>query len=125
MHGPAWVSLIRRIPTELHEFLALVLNGGVEVLVNNILRLERDFMVVRGRMAGSMDTGRVTVVPFDQIIYLGVNKKMMEAEAQGFLRNPAPGHASLSAPVVEEAAAPAEDVSEENFMPEPPAAAPA
>jgi hypothetical protein len=39
-------------------------------------------MILRGRMAGSADEGRVIIMPFDQVTYLAFNKMMPEAELQ-------------------------------------------
>jgi hypothetical protein len=119
MQGPAWVSLFRRIPAELHDTLVLVLNTGAEVVVNSIIRLERDFALLRGRMAGTMDAGRVTIVPFDQIVYVAVNKKMKEDEAQTFLGKPVRVRVEAPEPEAEEDL---EEVVDEEFLPETPAA---
>jgi hypothetical protein len=98
MLGPAWVSLLRRVPADMHGTLAFVLTTGAEVVVQSIVRLEHDFIIVRGRMAGSMDTGRVVVVPLDQINFLAFNKKMTEVEAHAFLAKalPLPGEAAAA-----------------------------
>jgi hypothetical protein len=121
MQGPAWVSLFRRLPVELHEFLILVLNSGAEVVLNSIVRLEREFLVARGRMAGSMDAGRITIVPFDQIIYVAINKKITEPEGEALLTKPQPLPAGLQQAGDEDLPV-EEEVAVENLMPEPPPA---
>jgi len=88
MQGPAWIALFRRIPPELHEVFALVLTTGVEILLSSIIRLERDFAVIRGRMSGSMDAGRIIIVPFDQINFLAINKKVTEPDAAAIFDKP-------------------------------------
>lgn len=118
MQNPAWVALLRRFPVELHDSLALVLNTGAEIVLQSIPRIEREFVVVRGRMAGSLDAARIVIVPFDQIVYLAINKRMTEAEAQTFLGKPQ----ALPA-VPEEAEEPLlQEVAEEDVVSEVPAA---
>jgi hypothetical protein len=91
MQGPAWLSLLRRLPPALHEGLIIVTTNSAEIVAQSILRAERDLLVIRGRMSGSQDTGRVIFVPFDQINYIGLGKKPAEAEIQAILAKPVPG----------------------------------
>jgi hypothetical protein len=95
MLGPAWIALLRRVPPSHHDALALVMNTGIEIALQAIVRLERDFVVVRGRMTGSMDTGRIMILPFDQVNYLAFNKILSESDINALLG--APG--SLTSPV--------------------------
>ncbi len=122
MQGLAWVSLLRRIPAELHGTLALVLTTGAEVVIQSIIRLERDFIIVRGRMAGSMDAGRVVIVPLDQVNFLTVNKKMTEVEANSFLIKPQSLSGDETAELPPEGAAPADDGDDGNLLPTAPVA---
>src|SRR5262245_9444517 len=94
MQGPAWLSLLRRLPTALHDGLIIVTSNCAEIVVQSIVRAERDFLVIRGRMSGSQDTGRTVFVPFDQINYIGLAKKPSEAEVQAFLAKPVAGVAA-------------------------------
>ena len=64
---------------------------------------ETGLVMVRGRMAGSQDAGRVIFVPFDQINFMTVNKKMTEVETQNMLGPALPLEMAAPAP----AAAPA------------------
>src|SRR5205085_2679930 len=80
MQGPGWVSVLRRIPPQHHDNLVVVTATGMEIMIRAIVRLEEEFVILRGRMAGSTDAGRVLVLPFDQINYLGFNKTMTEVD---------------------------------------------
>ena len=91
MQGPTWLSLLRRLPPALHEGLIIVTSNGAEIVVQSILRAERELLVIRGRMSGSQDTGRVIFVPFDQINYVGLSKKPQDAEIHAILAKPVPG----------------------------------
>ncbi len=116
MQGPAWLSLLRRLPTALHDGLIIVTSNAAEIVVQSIVRAERDFLVIRGRMSGSQDTGRIVFVPFDQINYLGLAKKPSEAEVQAFLAKPVAGLPAEAAGG--SGAAPAAAAEVEAFVPE-------
>jgi hypothetical protein len=90
MHGQAWIALIRRIPARLHDALALTLVTGSEIVIQDILRLDPDYVILRGRMAGSTDAGRVVVMPYDQIVNLVFTKRMTEPEVQSIFGQASP-----------------------------------
>ncbi|HYT90513.1 MAG TPA: hypothetical protein VEL76_17535 [Gemmataceae bacterium] len=129
MQGPSWVALFGRIPPLLQDSLMIVTINGSEIVPQAIVRLECDYVVLRGRMAGSQDTGRLMFVPYDQINYVGLTKKLSDAETQALLGKPgttvqfiengepvpdtpvaeapeAPAAAEAAAPPVEQAAPP-------------------
>jgi hypothetical protein len=80
MTGQAWVELVRRIPATYHDCMVVLLGTGAEIVLQTVVLMEEEYMVVRGRTAGSTDNGRVFVVPFDQIEYLGFNRRITEPE---------------------------------------------
>ncbi len=80
MQSSAWIVLLRRIPPEQHDTLAIVTTIGIEINVQGILRTEEEHVVIRGRLAGTTDTGRVFFVPYNQINYLGFQKEVKEAQ---------------------------------------------
>jgi hypothetical protein len=82
MQGSGWLSVLSRIPAQKHDCLIIVTNTGAEIVLREIVRVENDFMILRGRMAGSTDEGRVIIMPFDQVTYFAFNKMMPEAELQ-------------------------------------------
>jgi hypothetical protein len=82
MQGPSWIALLERIPAKLHDSLALTLVTGEEILMQSVLRLESDFGIIRGRMSGSTDAGRVLIVPYDQIVNMAFTKRMLVADVQ-------------------------------------------
>lgn len=105
MHAAAWTALFRRIPVELHDSLALVTNTTLEILVQSILRLEDDYLILRGRVAGTSDAGRIILVPFDQLTFVGCNKRMMDPEVEALFGaehfpapDPEPAQATTEAP---------------------------
>lgn len=83
MQSNSWVSLFRRIPVNLHNTLAVSVITGSEIVLQDILRIEAEFLIVRGRLAGTNDTGRVVILPYANIINLSFTKRMTEQEVQG------------------------------------------
>ncbi len=90
MHGPAWIGLLRKFPAALHDGMVLVMTNSAEVIVQAIVRAERDYLVIRGRNSGSTDAGRVMCVPFDQISFVTLTKRVSEAELQIILNKSGP-----------------------------------
>jgi hypothetical protein len=107
MQGASWIALFERIPAKLHDTLALTLVTGAEILMQSLLRLESDFAILRGRMSGSTDAGRVIVLPYHQIVNLAFMKRMLEPEVEAIFGEilESGGETGGQAPATEEAAA--------------------
>jgi hypothetical protein len=103
MQNAAWMALWRRLPPDQHDQLMVVTAIGTEIAIQNILRIEEDFVVIRGRLAGSSDTGRVFFIPYNQINYAGFQKAIKEDEFNALFGENEPPAAA--APVPEAAAA--------------------
>jgi hypothetical protein len=80
MQSCVWVALLRHIPAEQHDQYVLVTSGGNEIAVQGLLRIEMEFVVVKGRLAGSQDAGRVFFVPYSQIDYFGTFKPVKDSD---------------------------------------------
>jgi hypothetical protein len=78
MQGASWISLFRRIPGNLHDGLALTLITGGEVVVQKFIKLDPDVVILRGRMAGTQDSGRVVIVPYCQLIAINFTRRLSE-----------------------------------------------
>lgn len=76
----AWIAVFRRIPVNLHDALALGITTGAEIVVQKIVKLEPEFMMIRGRLAGTQDAGRVVFIPYAQLTFLAVQRAMSDAE---------------------------------------------
>jgi hypothetical protein len=108
MHSSAWVALLRFVPADQQNQLVLVTTGGTEIAMQCILRIDHEFMALKGRLAGSQDAGRVFFVPYSQIDYIGFAGEVKESafhEMFGGLIVPAPPgvgvngyHAPLAVP---------------------------
>jgi hypothetical protein len=80
MQTSVWTALLRRIPLELHDSLAIVTTAGIDINVQDLLRIQEDHLVVRGRLAGTTDLGRIFFIPCSQIHYLGFQKEVRVAQ---------------------------------------------
>jgi hypothetical protein len=93
--------------------LAFKTLGGTEVALQTILRIDHEFFVMKGRLAGTQDAGRVFFIPYNQIDHLYYQKEVRDSDfsaAFDTLTMPPPGtEAALAAavpidvPVVEQA----------------------
>ncbi len=93
MQNTPWIALLKKLPPELHHQLMLVTAGGTEIALQTILMLEGECLVIKGRMAGSQDAGRLIYVPYDRIDYVGFNRAVTENEFKawyGDVSAPAP-----------------------------------
>jgi hypothetical protein len=111
----------------LHASLVVITTAGQEIMVQQIYRTQAEYLVMRGRMAGTTDVGRILLIPYDQINYLGFQKLLKEQEITAILEGTytaAPvveAESEDEAPPVEEAA----PVKVESTPPPEPVAAPA
>jgi len=121
MQSSAWIVLLRRIPPDQQHTLAIMTTVGIEINLQTIVRLEEDYAVIRGRLAGTTDTGRVFFVPFSQINYMGFNREVREEQINALYGEaPAAGLAAPKSEAMSAAPAAAEPVEREA----PPAAVP-
>lgn len=93
MIEPVWLHVLQQIPDELRGTISVVTTTGAELVVQQIFVLERAFMVVRARTAGTMDTGRTIIVAYSQIDFVAFNGKMGEEEAMAIFSEPVPDFA--------------------------------
>jgi hypothetical protein len=83
-----WLQVLQRITPENLDNVSLISVTGAELVIQQVFRIEHDFVVVRARTAGTMDTGRCIVVPYSQIDFIAFNKKMSEEEVMKLFDGP-------------------------------------
>src|SRR5437588_11922890 len=88
MQGPAWINLFQQIPTSLHDTLLLMTTTGFEIVLQRLIRLERDYLVALGRLSGSTDQPKLLIIPYVQMTYLAFGKKMDDPEIEALLGKP-------------------------------------
>jgi hypothetical protein len=67
-------------------------------------RLDRDFVVAMGRLSGTTDQPKLLIVPYDQMSYISITKKLSEEEIQSAIGKP-----GVVVTVAESASAPSPD----------------
>jgi len=82
MLAELWKSLLRRIPEQHIDNLMMMTAQGTEINVQTLLRMEEDFVVLRGRLAGSNDGGRIFILPYVHLEHMGFQKPLTEAQLQ-------------------------------------------
>ena len=116
----AWIAMFRRIPANLHDSLALGLTTGSEIVVQRIDKLEPDFMIIRGRLAGTQDSGRVVLIPYAQLTFVAIQKNLKDNEVEAiFGKGAAVGTADLIFAQAPTNDSPGPDPSEEPAPAEP------
>jgi hypothetical protein len=99
MQNTEWIELFGLFPASQHDKLMIQMTNGIEIAITSLLRLEGPYAVVRGRVAGTSDAGRVFFVPFDRISYLCFQKEVREAAVLALF-----GESPPAAPVGQEPA---------------------
>jgi hypothetical protein len=97
-----WLQIVGRIGVENLDNVSLITVTGNELVIQSVFRLEHDFMIVRARTSGTMDTGRCIVLPYAQIDFLAFNKPMPEEQVAKVFDGPfqAAGPAMMMAPAM-------------------------
>jgi hypothetical protein len=80
MQSDMWAWLFRRVPAEQYNQLVIMTNTGTEIAVQTLLRIEPDFIAIKGRLAATQDAGRVYFIPFINIDYFGFQRDVKETE---------------------------------------------
>jgi hypothetical protein len=90
----SWIAMFRRIPANLQDTLSLGLTTGAEIVVQKIIKLEPDFMIVRGRVAGTQDTGRIALIPYAELTYVAIQRFLKDPEVEAIFGKGGPATAA-------------------------------
>ena len=82
------LDLIKRVPEFDHPKLVFVLTVGVSVNLDMVVRVEKNYVVVRGREAGSNDEGRGFFIPFETIAMIKLEKLVRINEFRSMYNEP-------------------------------------
>src|SRR4051812_18813544 len=80
MQNSAWVALLRHVPVEQQDLFSLVTVSGSEISVQSLLRIEQEFVIIKGRLAGSQDAGRIFFIPYANLDYFGTSHPIKESD---------------------------------------------
>ena len=83
MQNGGWVELFRLIPEKLHDNLIVMMADGSEVAVQDIIRLEPEYVVLRGRAGGTSDTGLAFFIPYERIVFVHLLRPLPEDVVYG------------------------------------------
>jgi hypothetical protein len=96
MQSATWIALFQRIPAEQRANLLIITTNQDELAVAEIVRLEADYIAIRGRQTGVAEVGGgFYFIPYDRIIYLGFQKPVKEADIRKMYETGADGAAPL------------------------------
>jgi hypothetical protein len=110
MLARTWIALFRHIPPDHHPRFSLVTVNGTEISIQLILRLEADFAIIKGRLSGSQEAGRVFFIPYSSIDTFSFTSPVRETDVNDLF-----GTLTFDEPVAE---------PEPAAAPEPPPVAP-
>ena len=79
----------------------LVTVSGTEIAIQGLLRIEQEFVALKGRLSGSQEAGRVFFIPYANIDYFGTLSPVKDSEFNETF-------GSLVVPATAAAAAPAD-----------------
>jgi hypothetical protein len=79
-----WPTIFHSFRAEDHKFLVVSTSNGLEVAVQEILRVEEGLVMIRGRIAGTADSGRLFLLPFAQLSSVYVNRPVRMEEVDLF-----------------------------------------
>src|SRR5215471_20188733 len=99
MKSAGWHSFLELMVGR-HENLALVLANGAQVCVHTIIRSEPEYLVVRGRLLGTVEDNGFYIVPFDQIMYLSLPRTMKESDVRKLFGETSDTDSPTAQPVV-------------------------
>ena len=83
-----WMDMLRLVPEAERTKLVIVLVNGTELCVDTIVRYEESFVVMRGRVGGQVEEARGFFVPYDQMLYLRLDRVMRVEELQAYVTGP-------------------------------------
>jgi hypothetical protein len=119
MPNVAWERLLRQLPVKEQDGLKLVTNTRTEIAIQSILRLDADFLIIKGRLAGSQDAGRVFFIPYAHIDHLGFYREVKDSEFDEMFgaldAPPVPAIAAAPEPSAEESKGPMKSAVLERF----------
>jgi hypothetical protein len=68
------VSVFEGIRPEDQDTLMIVMDNGTDVAVQQVARIEESVVMIRGRIGGTADNGRIFIIPFERITCVYVNR---------------------------------------------------
>jgi len=67
-------EIVKRLEPADVSKVVLVLRAGFGISIDIFYRFEPDYVIVRGREAGTNDDGRGFFIPYDEVVYLKIER---------------------------------------------------
>lgn len=84
MDSTAWKRIFGSIRPDDAEALMLVTTSHLEISIQTFARLEDDVVMIRGRVGGQAEGGRLFIVPYDSIAVVYVSRRVIVEEIELF-----------------------------------------
>lgn len=108
----SWKEIFELVPAAEHENFLLVTTSQLEINVQTLVRLEGNYVVLRGRLSG-MDGNRLLIMPYHEISCLSFVRPVKDDQVRSWYGEaPAAAPAPAAAAPAEEAAQPAASQAE-------------
>lgn len=82
MDARLWQSLFDTLRPQDQSAVVISLRSGFSISIQSVARVEEGLVMVRGRVAGQAESGRLFLCPYDQIETVFVNKVVRIEEAE-------------------------------------------
>jgi len=113
MNHSRWADLLRLVYARQRHNMMVMTSGPLEIAIQDILRMEEEYLVIRGRMAGTNNDGRIFFVPYDQLIYVGLQKPVKPGDVVALYDSTLPVEIQPVAESAEAAVEPETDPADE------------
>jgi hypothetical protein len=78
------VDIVNRVPERDHQKVQFITKTGMQLNVESFARFEPTYVVFRGREGGQTDEGRGFFVPYDDIVFLKIERSVKLSELKSF-----------------------------------------
>jgi hypothetical protein len=82
MHRVDVLEILEKMPAEDLSKTILALRGGGGVTLDAVARTEDDYLIVRGREAGTNDEGRGFFIPYEEILFVKLDRMVSVYEVK-------------------------------------------
>jgi hypothetical protein len=76
------IAAVQKLTPDDRSKIMLVLRSGIGINVEILFRTEPEYLVIRGREAGTTDEHRAFFLPYDEISYLKLERSIKLADLQ-------------------------------------------
>lgn len=75
-------DILDKIPPEDLTKVVFTLRGVAAITLDAVIRVEDDYLILRGREAGTNDEGRAFFVPFEDVLFLKIDRVVSVEEVK-------------------------------------------